>query len=186
MIRFNFQPFPVLRTTRLTLRQLMLEDDRDVFAFRSDQSVGRYLSRPLEENLEGSRIFIENINEGIRRKEWCYWGLAFTNDRIVGTICLWNLSAEDRCAEVGYELHPDYQKKGLMQEALLAVLQYGFQTMQLERVEAYLQAGNAASVRLLERNQFQFVRNAGAEEKFEAEKDMVIQAYALDRKNWKP
>lgn len=179
-----FNPFPNLTTQRLHLRALSTADDRSIFAFRSHVEVGRYLSRPLETSVAGCRIFIDNINEGIRKEEWLYWGMALSNNQIIGTICLWNLSLKDRCAEIGYELHPDFQKKGLMQEAIEAVLQYAFTTMEFQRIEAYLLTGNLASIRLLERNGFTFLKKVGDEEKFAEEADLQLVAYALEQEKW--
>ena len=57
-------------------------------------------------------------------------------------------------AEIGYLLHPDYQQKGIMDEALKAVIKYGFETMQLHSIEANVNPANAASMKLLEKNGF--------------------------------
>lgn len=174
-----------LVTPRLLLRQLQPEDEQEVFSFRSDERVGKYLSRPLEESLDSTRYFIDNINEGIRKEGWLYWGLALRpQNKIIGTICFWNISSADHCAEIGYELHPDFQKKGLMQEAIHVVLRYGFEEMRFQRIEACLQRDNLASVRLLERNGFQFLRTVGEEEKFAAEAGVQLIAYGLEREDW--
>lgn len=180
MKSFHFHPFPKLITERLQLRQLRLRDDKALLVIRSDKQVGRYLSRPLEENLEGCQIFIRNINKGIQNREWIYWGITVPpGDQVVGTICLWNLSFKEMVGEIGYELHPDFQRQGFMQEAIKAVVDYGFKIMRLQRIEAYLQAGNRSSLKLLERSNFRFLRTAGDEEKFEAEAGMRLLAYEL-------
>lgn len=57
-------------------------------------------------------------------------------------------------AEIGYALQPAHHGKGLMQEALTAVLDYGFHTLQLHSVEANVNPANAASIKILERNGF--------------------------------
>jgi [ribosomal protein S5]-alanine N-acetyltransferase len=57
-------------------------------------------------------------------------------------------------AEIGYALHPEHQGIGLMQEALNAVLDYGFTVMNLHSVEANVNPNNAASINLLQRNGF--------------------------------
>ena len=115
--------------------------------------------------------------------EWIYWGLApKTNDRIIGTICLWNLSRKERCAEIGYELHPDFQGQGLMQEAVEVVLAYGFEEMKLKNIEAYLHKKNINSIRLLERSKFKFLKKVAPEEKFESESDFDMLAYTRSAK----
>ena len=57
-------------------------------------------------------------------------------------------------AEIGYMLDPQWQGKGLMQEVMDKLLDYGFSTLGLHSVEANVNPGNIASIRLLERNNF--------------------------------
>jgi ribosomal-protein-alanine N-acetyltransferase len=60
--------------------------------------------------------------------------------------------------ELGYELHPDHWRKGLMTEALQAVLEFGFHggaTPVVHRMEALVDSRNTASIRLLEKLGFQ-------------------------------
>ena len=57
-------------------------------------------------------------------------------------------------AEIGYVLHPAQQGKGIMDEAIKAVLQYGFETMKLHSVEANVNPANTNSMKLLEKNGF--------------------------------
>ncbi len=57
-------------------------------------------------------------------------------------------------AEIGYELLPGYQGKGLMQEAASKVLEFGFQHIGLDSLEAYTHTENQSSTRLLEKLNF--------------------------------
>ncbi|HEY9362570.1 MAG TPA: GNAT family protein, partial [Chitinophagaceae bacterium] len=54
----------------------------------------------------------------------------------------------------GYSLLPDHQRKGIMQEALKAVLDFGFNVLQLHSLEANASPENEASLKLLEKNNF--------------------------------
>ncbi|MEO6328855.1 MAG: GNAT family protein [Ginsengibacter sp.] len=73
---------------------------------------------------------------------------------LIGTICFWNINKEHYRSEIGYALHPGYQGKGIMQQALIAVLDYGFKTMKLHSIEANVNPCNISSINLLERNNF--------------------------------
>ncbi len=65
----------------------------------------------------------------------------------------WNLK-HDR-AELGYTLNSDeFKRKGFMTEALLPVLDYGFHTMNLHRIEALIAPYNTPSLRLLQKHNF--------------------------------
>lgn len=78
---------------------------------------------------------------------------------MIGTICYWNLNAADKSAEIGYELHPDYQGQGLMQEAISAVLVFGFNDQHFEMITACPKGGNQSSVKLLKKTGFSLVGN---------------------------
>ena len=67
---------------------------------------------------------------------------------------MWNFSVEPSKGEVGYELSPELQGKGIMQEALKAVLAYGFNTLELHVIEGIVQSENQKSIQILERNKF--------------------------------
>lgn len=54
-------------------------------------------------------------------------------------------------AEIGYDLSPQYQGRGLMTEALHAMLEHGFDVLKLHRIEAFIYVENMPSMRLLER-----------------------------------
>jgi ribosomal-protein-alanine N-acetyltransferase len=181
MLTFNFTPFPRIATKRLLLRQLTLEDEKEIFLLRSDEGVNRYLDRPKAQTIQDARNFIQNINERISNNNSIFWAIHLKEDpRLVGTICLWNLSAEEASSEIGYELLPSFQGKGIMQEALIEVIEFGFQTMQLQTLEAWVSKANDSSIRILERNHFK--RDSKAESKMpseEKENGMVI--YTLKR-----
>jgi ribosomal-protein-alanine N-acetyltransferase len=69
----NFTPFPVLKTERLTLRQLISSDDKEIFALRSDDNVNKYLDRKPSKSIDDARNFIQTINENIQRNDSVYW-----------------------------------------------------------------------------------------------------------------
>lgn len=83
------------------------------------------------------------------------WAITYKDsDDLIGTICLWNFSKEQSKGEVGYELSPIFQGKGIMQEALRAVLEFGFEDLNLQNIEGIVNEKNEKSIQLLEKNQF--------------------------------
>ncbi len=155
MLKLNFTPFPIIKTERLLLRQVNNDDVNEIFVLRSDERVMRYLDKTPAQSLDEAYEFIKKITELEKNSEAVTWGIALKNEHnLIGTICLWNIQKEHYRAEVGYNLHPDYWAKGIMQEAIQAVIDYGFNSMKLHSIEANVNPGNAASIRLLERNKF--------------------------------
>jgi ribosomal-protein-alanine N-acetyltransferase len=147
--------FPVFYTKRLKLRQLDDNDFQEIFALRADDNINKYISRRKATNIDEAREFIKKINEGIAENKSLYWAICFSDSKkLVGTICLWNFSDDETIGEVGYELNPTYQKMGIMNEALAAVINYGFNEIGLTTIVAYTHKDNSSSSRLLEKNNF--------------------------------
>jgi len=161
----NFKPFPVLKTERLTLRQLVSNDDNEIFALRSNDNVNKYLDRTPSKSIDDAKTFIQTINENIERNDSVYWAITLNGtDKLIGTICLFDFSDDNLKAEIGYELLPDFQGKGIMQEATSKVIDFGFQHVGLNSIEAYTHPGNQRSTRLLEK--LNFKRESAANENF--------------------
>jgi ribosomal-protein-alanine N-acetyltransferase len=161
----DFTPFPVLKTERLTLRQLINNDDKEIFALRSDDNVNKYLDRKPGKSIDEAKDFIRNINENIQRNDSVYWAITLNGtDKLIGTICLFDFSNNNLKAEIGYELLPAFQGKGIMQEATSKVIEYGIQHIGLNSIEAYTHSENQSSIRLLEK--LNFKRHGAGDGKF--------------------
>jgi len=77
------------------------------------------------------------------------------DDVIIGSCGFLNQAERHQRAELGFELSPAYQGQGIAKEASLAVIEYGFTELSLNRIEALVLPANTASQRLLERLGFQ-------------------------------
>jgi len=160
MLNNTFTPFPVIKTERLTLRQLSANDDKEIFALRSDKQVNKYLDREPSNTIEDARKFIHKIVESVRQNESIYWAITLTdNDNLIGTICLFHFSNENDQAEIGYELLPAFQGQGIMQEATSKVIAFGFDVLGLKAIEAYTHLENENSSKLLEKYNFRKQEN---------------------------
>lgn len=152
----KFPRFPELSTLRLRLRNVAEEDVNEIYFLRSDALVNQYVQRPTPQNTQDALAFIHKLQDQFSKGESIYWVLCLKSDLImIGSICLWNFSKDRRTAELGYDLHTDHHSQGLMSEAFEQVLRFGFEVLHLEKIEAYTQKNNVASVKLLERHGFQ-------------------------------
>lgn len=151
----NFTPFPIFKTERLTLRQLVSSDANEIFALRTDGNVNKYLDRKPSKSIDDAKTFILTINENIQRNYSIYWAITLNDiDKLIGTICLFDFSDNNLKAEIGYELLPDFQGKGIMQEATSKIIEFGIQQIGLNSIEAYTHFENQSSTRLLEKFNF--------------------------------
>jgi len=156
MLQFKFSPFPELKTERLLLKRLTPDDAPGLFVLRSDEQVMRYIGREPAGSLEEVIDFIHLVNKAIDANESIMWAIHLLDDPdyIIGTICYWQLQPEHHRAEIGYVLHPEHWKKGIMKETIGKVLAYGFEVMNLHSVEARISPGNLASAASLEATGF--------------------------------
>lgn len=156
MLVTGFSPFPILQTERLLLRQIDLHDAPALYALRSHEAVLKYLDRPRPASQQEILALIELITATWQKSEALSWVLALKGQpqHLIGTIGYWRMQKEHFRAEIGYMLHPDFHRQSLMTEALTAVLDYGFQHMNLHSVEAHVNPENSGSIRLLEKAGF--------------------------------
>ena len=156
MLQLNFTPFPELKTERLLLRRLEKTDADEIFFLRSNEDVLRHLGREPAATIKEAEEFIGLINKNIDNNESILWGITLLGNPsiIIGTICLWNFKQEHFRTEIGYLLHPDHWRKGIIKEAINSVVDYGFKVLELHSIEASLNPGNIASSAALESTGF--------------------------------
>lgn len=155
MLERIFKPFPILKTERLTLRQVAIYDEHEIFILRSDRKINEYLDRELSKTVDDARNFINKVNENIDKNISLYWGITLTERKIlVGAICLFAFSDDNSKCEIGYELMTDFQGQGIMQEAIKKVVDYAFEILQIQKIEAFSHRDNKGSMRLLEKLSF--------------------------------
>lgn len=159
----NNKTFPEINTERLFLRKIEESDSEVILFLRSDETINKFIHRP--ENRKTKTIadaikHIKKINLETENNTSFSWGITLKSDReIIGTICLWNFSDDCKTAEVGYDLNPTFQRKGIMSEALNSVMDFGFKELNLDTIEAYTHIQNESSKKLLEKNGFRFIED---------------------------
>ena len=155
MLQVSFQPFPELTTDRLMLRKINTGDVIEMFRLRSSEKIMQFIDRPRASTKEDALDYINLISTALINNDGITWGITLKNSSsLIGTIGFWRILKEHYRAEIGYLLDDSFQRQGIMQEAITAILRYGFNMMKLHSVEANVNPANTASVRLLEKNNF--------------------------------
>lgn len=156
MTTFDFTDAPTLETERLRLRRITSADHDDWLAVWHSPGVLDYLidfdGAPQG---EVSREIIDWAERIIREKSGIRWAIALKpSDRMIGSCGFHLYERRHRRAEIGYELHSEYWRRGIMSEATQAVLQFCFERLGAHRLEADVVEGNAASAALLRKAGF--------------------------------
>lgn len=153
MTSFDFSEIPTLETARLRLRRIKPSDSRDWLAALHSPGAVDWLSdfehKPRLEEVQGFVDWADGIfaeQTGIR------WALTLKpGDKLIGTCGFYDYVPAHQRAEIGYELHSDYWRRGLMSEAVGAVMRFCFDQLSLHRLAADTTEGNTASAALLQR-----------------------------------
>lgn len=141
-----------IRTERLVLRGLQLSDGEQMAAIRSDDEVNKYINRQRCLSIAEAEAFIRKIQDGVANRNWYYWAICLKdNGKLIGTICLWNVDADIAQVELGYELLPAFQRKGIMSEAMEQIISLAFGQLNFKTIVAITINDNARSVALLKK-----------------------------------
>ncbi|MDY0871965.1 GNAT family N-acetyltransferase [Dongia rigui] len=151
-------PLPTLKTRRLTLRPLAMEDAPALHPWMSDPEVMRFWStlphKELAETEAWIRVSVEAQAEGAAHD------FAVLHDgKVVGRMAFWQGS------EIGFFFDPACQGQGFASEALKAMIAYAFDTLGFDEITADVDPDNESSLRLLTRNGF--IRTGFAKDTFE-------------------
>lgn len=151
MLRPAFNPFPSITTSRLLLRRITTGDAPEILFFRSNKDTMQYIDKEAATSIDEVVTFIQHMDELISANDSILWGIALLEDpdKLIGTIGLWRFVKEHFRAEIGYMLHPDLWRNGIMKEALGAIIDYSFNTVLLHSIEARINPLNKASEALL-------------------------------------
>ena len=142
-------------TDRLILRTLTEFDSFEVLGIRSHPVINQFLHRDSPKNTFEALDFILNIQRKSANGEIFFLGIALQNKpELIGTICLWNFSGDRKTAELGYELLPEYHGKGIMSEAVTFILNFGFEDLNVSKIEAFTNKNNLNSIQLLQKFNF--------------------------------
>ncbi len=139
------------------LREQQDKDAVDFFRYYSDPAVNEFILAEIPTNLEDARHEFYYWKNVFYRNDGVYFAIATKHDdRMIGTIGLTSHNTYNNRIELSYDMAQEFWRKGIMTKAVQAVLQYGFATMSINRIEAVTSIYNEGSVRLLEKCGLQY------------------------------
>jgi len=147
---FSFKQFPVIYTERLILRELVPADAEGVFAIRSDYDVTKYNIGAAYTGMNQAEKLIDGISEEYRMESAVRWGITLKEKNcVIGMVGFNYWNRTDNRGSIGFDLAQSHWRKGIMREAVRAMLNFGFINMGLHRIEADASIYNEASIGLL-------------------------------------
>ena len=154
----------VIETARLKMRPWSMDDVDAIWPTVSDPKFPTQMSWEAHRDKHETREWIERAQQLVATNEEVKWAIEYEGQAI-GSIgfheIVWQVRAFrlDR-AELGYWLSPAHQRKGIMTEAVQAIVRYGFETIGLHKIMVTCIADNVASRRVIEKASFRWIGRA--------------------------
>ena len=152
----NGHAFPELTTERLELCEITREHAEWYLEHFSIPEIVIGQGFPPPKDLEAAKEELEQYIVGLYEKSLGYrWGIRLKGHKdIIGSLGFYSWDADNDKAKMGYDLRPAHWRKGLMSEALDRVVRFGFEDMNLNRIEVTIMETNHRSISLATRRGF--------------------------------
>ena len=134
-----------LKTKRLVLRRLTESDAEPMFRnWASDPEVTKYMTWPAHSSAEISRMVLESWVRDYSRPDFYQWAIELDGEPI-GSISVVEINEAANWVEIGYCIGKNWWHKGIMTEALNAVMKFFFEEVGANRVSAVHDPNNPHS-----------------------------------------
>ena len=147
-----FSNMPKLETERLLFRAIKRSDLEDIYEYSSNPSTSKYLLWTPHKSIAETREFIEIVISKYKSGDYNDWAIVHKKTgKMIGTCGFTRIDEENNLVEIGYVLNPDFWGMGLATEAVEKVLEFAFEVMRVNRVEAKFVFGNDASLAVMKK-----------------------------------
>lgn len=147
------ETFPILTTKNLTLRRMRLSDLPALIDGANNRKITDQIinfNYPFTE--EDAVIRFNFVLNGFKQKERFVFAITqHDNDELIGEIGI-HLDKSNNSAQFGYWLNEKQWGKGIITEALGAILQFGFEVLKLNKIYATHYPDNPASGKVIQKN----------------------------------
>ena len=161
-----YSTFPNIIGDTITLRQIERDDINDIIPISFYDAV-------QANTAQEAVVMQDKINRDYTNGDSIHWGIAeCVSNTIVGT-CGYYRGFKNNAGELGCVLLPQQQGKGFMTRAMLMAINFGFDTIGLQRIWAETSVDNHSAINLFERLNFTVAGQDNNSVIFELHKDSV-------------
>ncbi|RTR27804.1 N-acetyltransferase [Robertmurraya yapensis] len=147
-----YKDLPIIETPRLILRKITAADTAAMFSYGSNKEVAKYVTWDVHKTISDTEAFISFVLDQYANQKVAPWGMEDKETgEFIGTIDFVWWKPNHHSAEIGYVLSPEYWGKGITTEAAEALIRFGFEKMELVRIQARCMVDNIASSRVMEK-----------------------------------
>jgi len=143
---------PRIEAERLMLRKITEEDVNDIFEYASVPEVTKFVLWDTHKTQKDSLDFVKFAEEQFINCLSIVWGIEIKSEKkLIGSIDLRAWKTIHKCGDIGYAISMKYWNKGYVSEAMKAVINFGFESLHLNRIEAHCEEENIGSWKVMEK-----------------------------------
>jgi len=136
---------------------MLLSDAQDIFDYASDFEVSKTTNWSPHTSIEDSKIYVKSMLKRYSYNQASEWGIVLKKTgKIIGTCGFTTWFPTHYKGEIGYSLAQKFWNLGLTTEAVRIVIEFGFNTIKLNRIEARCRLDNPASERVMQKAGMKF------------------------------
>ena len=152
-----FKNPPILECDRIILRKMDRSFADDMFEYASNPAVTKYLTWDVHPNRRFSYNYLGYVNSRYRTGEFFDWAITMRDSgKMIGTCGFTRFNFSSYSAEIGFVLNPKYWGYSIAPEASRREIRFGFDTLELHRIEARYMENNIQSRRVMEKSGMTF------------------------------
>jgi len=152
LIKEIFAELPTLQTERLIFRKMALEDASDMFEYASDSELAKFFRWDFHKSVEDSQRYLIGMNQRYADKDVSEWGIVLRDtNKFIGTGGFLWWATKIGAAELAFCISRKYRDRGLEYEIIKEISQFGFDKMNLNRIEIRCRVENYSLDRILQR-----------------------------------
>ncbi len=162
--RYSGEPWEILRTDRLLVRETTLEDVDEFYRIYKNPEITRYMEGLFDNPEDEKRYQRDYIEKVYGLMGFGVWTLVRLSDNhVIGRAGYSVRNGFDEI-ELGFLVGSEYQRQGYAMEACRAILDYGRDVLQFESVQTLVKAENTVSIHICESLGFEKIDEVSVEE----------------------
>lgn len=149
-----FKEVPFIQSERLQLRKVAIEDMEDLFRMYSNENMFTYRPGMVRKTREMIEKLIDTIWQEYERKERVYLAVCLNDNpsKVIGIGEIYDIDSRLERATIGYSIDEEYWGMGIATETVGMMIEYLFDEIETNRIEAHIMPENEPSARVLSKN----------------------------------
>ena len=148
-----FSKIPTLETERLIIRPMRIFDAFDMYEYARLPETSKFLTWSPHVDIEYTKNYLAFVIGKYNSGEFYDWAVTLKNDenKMIGTCGFSRIDFSNNVGEIGYVINPDYHGKGYATEAAKKIIEFGFDKLDFNRIEAKYISDNLASLAVMKK-----------------------------------